>query len=142
MTLHHLLLAVAVVAPLAVPATVRAESHMNLGDVRELADVTSGGRLHKVVEFEFGKRRIYSKTREELAEIAQSCRAHPNIKLVVEGHAFAYDEETSIALGEKRAELVRTLLIRYGVDPKNITAIDASRVGEPGRYVDLIVESR
>lgn len=138
----RLLLAAAVVVPLTVPAAVRAEPHIKQSDVRELADVASGGRIHKVVEFEFGKRRIYSKTREELAQIAQACRSHPNMKIVVEGHAFAHDEEQSIALGESRAELVRSLLVRYGADPKNVTAVDASRVGEPGRYIDILIEQR
>lgn len=143
MSFHRLLLAAAAVVPLTVPATVRAEPHIKVDDARTLADaLTTGGRFHKAVEFEFGKRRIYSKTREELAEIALACRAHPNTRILVEGHAFAYDEETSISLGQGRADLVRTLLVRYGVDPQNITAIDVSRIGEPGRYVDLVVESR
>ena len=138
----RLLLAAAVVVPLTVPTAVRAEPHIKMSDVRELADLTSGGKLHKVVEFEFGKRRIYSKTREELAQIAQACRAHPNTKIVVEGHALARDEEQSIAFGQSRADLVRSLLIRYGASPSQVTAVDASRIGEPGRYVDIIVESR
>jgi outer membrane protein OmpA-like peptidoglycan-associated protein len=139
----RLLLAAAVVAPLfAAPAVARAESHLQPTEVRELADVSTGRRIHKAVEFEYGRRRIYSKTREELAAIAQSCRTHPNMKITVEGHGFAYDEETSISLGESRAALVRSLLIRYGVDPKNVTAVGRSRVGEPGRYVDLVIEER
>jgi outer membrane protein OmpA-like peptidoglycan-associated protein len=136
--LPRILLAVAILAP----STVRAESHINQTDVHELADVSTGRRIHKAVEFEYGRRRIYSKTREELAAIAQSCRTHPNMKITVEGHGFAYDEETSISLGESRAALVRSLLIRYGVDPKNVTAVGRSRVGEPGRYVDLVIEER
>lgn len=142
MMFHRLLLAAAVVAPLLSAPVVRAESHLESREVRELAEVTTGRRIHKAVEFEYGRRRIYSKTREQLAAIAQQCRAHPNMKITVEGHGYAYDEETSIALGESRAELVRKLLIRYGVDPKNITAIGASRIGKPGRYVDLVLEER
>jgi outer membrane protein OmpA-like peptidoglycan-associated protein len=137
--LPRILLAVAILAP----STVRAESHINQTDVHELADALSPQtRIHKAVKFEYGRRRIYSKTREELADIAAACRTHPNMKITVEGHAFAYEEEASIALGESRASLVRTLLIRYGVAPDNVTAIDASRVGEPGRYVDLVIEDR
>jgi outer membrane protein OmpA-like peptidoglycan-associated protein len=133
MTFHHLLVAALVIAPVAA----QAESRIKLADV-----VAKGGRIEKIVEFEFGKRRVYSKDREELADIALMCRANPNVKLVVEGHAFARDEEDSIMLGEKRADIVRHLLIRYGVDPANVTAVDNSRFGEPGRYVDIIVERR
>jgi hypothetical protein len=34
------------------------------------------------------------------------------------------------------------LLIRYGVNPDNIEAVSRSRVGKPGRYVDLVIEER
>jgi outer membrane protein OmpA-like peptidoglycan-associated protein len=133
MTFHRLLIAALVIAPL----TAQAESRTKLADV-----VAKGGRIEKLVEFEFGKLRVYSKDREELADIALMCRANPNVKLVVEGHAFARDEEDSIMLGQKRANLVRDLLIRYGVEPDHVIATDASRVGDPGRYVDIIVQSR
>jgi outer membrane protein OmpA-like peptidoglycan-associated protein len=99
-------------------------------------------RMTKVVEFESGKARIYSKQREGLKEIAKQCRAHPEMKVLVEGHAAAYNEEDSIELGQFRADVVRGLLIRYGVNPANITALDNSRFGEPGRYVDLVLEVR
>ena len=134
--LPRILLAIAILAP----STVRAESHITNTDVHDLAAASTGRRIHKAVKFEYGRRRIYSKTREELANIARACRSHPDLKITVEGHGFAADEETSIALGESRAEIVRTLLIRYGVDPKNVTAVGASRIGEPGRYVDLVIE--
>ena len=99
-------------------------------------------RVSKAVEFEYGKARIYSKTRAELKEIAKQCVAHPQMTVTVEGHAGAYNEEDSIALGQFRADVVRGLLIKYGVNPANITAIDYSRFGEPGRYVDLVLEVR
>lgn len=135
MTLHRILIAALVIAPL----TAQAEPRTKLA----LADVVAnGGRLEKLVEFEFGKRRIYSKDREELADIARMCRANPNVKLIVEGHAFARDEEDSIMLGQKRADLVRELLIRYGVSPDNVVATEASRLGGPGRYVDIVVQPR
>ncbi len=140
MTFHRLLLAVAVAAA-SVSAPAHAE-HLQPTDAHEMADVSTGRRIHKAVEFEYGRRRIYSKTREELAKIAQECRTHPNMKITVEGHGFAYDEETSIALGESRAALVRMLLIRYGVNPDNVEAVGRSRVGKPGRYVDLVLEQR
>ena len=134
--LPRILLAIAILAP----SAARAESHLTNTEVHELAAASTGHRIHKAVQFEYGRRRIYSKTREELANIARACRSHPDLKITVEGHGFAADEETSIALGESRAEIVRTLLIRYGVDPKNVTAVGASRIGEPGRYVDLVIE--
>jgi outer membrane protein OmpA-like peptidoglycan-associated protein len=140
----RLLLAAAVVAPLlAAPAVAHADAHITITQVHELADaLTSGGRIHRAVEFEYGRRRIYSKTREQLADIAKAVQARPDMTITVEGHAFARDEETSIALGESRADLVRALLIRYGVHPNKVTAVGASRIGEPGRYVDLVIERR
>jgi outer membrane protein OmpA-like peptidoglycan-associated protein len=99
-------------------------------------------RMTKVVEFESGKARIYSKQREGLKEIAKQCRANPEMKVLVEGHAAAYNEEDAIELGQFRADVVRGLLVKYGVNPANITALDNSRFGEPGRYVDLVLEVR
>lgn len=116
----------AIVAVALVPALVHAEPR----------------RVSKAVEFEYGKARIYSKQREGLKEIAKECVAHPNMTVRVEGHAGAYNEEDSIMLGQFRADVVRGLLVKYGVNPANITAIDDSRDGEAGRYVDLVLEVR
>ncbi|HTL34002.1 MAG TPA: OmpA family protein [Kofleriaceae bacterium] len=99
-------------------------------------------RISKAIEFDYGKARIYSKQREGLKEIAKQCVAHPEMTVRVEGHAGAYNEEDSIMLGQFRADVVRGLLIKYGVKPANITAIDDSREGEAGRYVDLVLEVR
>jgi len=117
---------IALVAAVLVPTLAVAEPH----------------RVSKAVEFEYGKARIYSKQREGLKEIAKQCVAHPEMTVRVEGHAAAYNEEDSIMLGQFRADVVRGLLIKYGVAPANITAIDDSREGEPGRYVDLVLEVR
>jgi outer membrane protein OmpA-like peptidoglycan-associated protein len=99
-------------------------------------------RISKAIEFDYGKARIYSKQREGLKELAKQCVAQPEMTVRVEGHAGAYNEEDSIALGQFRADVVRGLLIKYGVNPANITAIDDSRDGETGRYVDLVLEVR
>ena len=99
-------------------------------------------RLPKAVEFEYGKSHVHGKGREALQDVAKQCIANPQMTVTVEGHAFAYNEEDSIALGQHRADTVRNLLVRYGVNPANITALDDSREGEPGRYVDLVLEVR
>jgi outer membrane protein OmpA-like peptidoglycan-associated protein len=94
------------------------------------------------LEFEYGTARVHSKEREVLAAIAKECRANPAMQVTVEGHAGAYNEEDAIALGQHRADVVRGLLVKYGVSPDNVIAIDNSREGEPGRYVDLVLEVR
>lgn len=99
-------------------------------------------RVSKAVEFEYGRARVYSKQRAELKELAKECAANPSMTVTVEGHAAAYNEEDSIALGQFRADVIRFLLVKYGVNPANITALDYSREGEPGRYVDLVLEVR
>lgn len=99
-------------------------------------------RMSKLVEFDYCKVHVHSKQREQLAEVARELKANPTAKVTVEGHAFALNEEDSIALGQRRADMVRDLLVRYGVDPANITAIDNSRSGEAGRYVDLVIDAR
>ena len=122
MTLNRPLLLALVVLPLAA----HAEPH----------------RLTKVVEFDYEKAHVHAKQREALQDVAKEWKAHPEMTVVVEGHAFFMNEEDSISLGQHRADVVRGLLIKFGVNPANITAVDNSRVGEPGRYVDLVLEVR
>jgi outer membrane protein OmpA-like peptidoglycan-associated protein len=130
MKLTHLLTLLAV----AVPLTAAAETHPT--SVQKRVPVT------KVKSFDYGKLYVHTPERQELQRVAQLWRQRPAWwTLTVEGHGYvANDEEASIELGEKRAERVRDLLVKFGVDPRYIITVGHSRA-EPGRFVDVLVDT-
>ena len=99
-------------------------------------------QVAKVTSFDFGNLYVHTQEREELQRVANLWRQRRAWwTITVEGHGFvADDEEASIELGEKRAKRVRDLLVKYGVDPRFVTAVGHSRA-EPGRYVDVSVDT-
>ena len=96
----------------------------------------------KVKSFDYGRLYVHTDERNELWRVAQLWRQRPTwTMLTVEGHGYvANDEEASIALGQARADRVRDLLVKYGVDPVFVEAVGHSR-STPGRYADVIVET-
>lgn len=79
----------------------------------------------------FHGREIYVHTDERvrLRELAALWQATaPSSVIIVEGNAsIADDEEKNIALGQRRADLVRAWLIRFGVDAKHVIAVGNAR---------------
>jgi outer membrane protein OmpA-like peptidoglycan-associated protein len=132
MTLKHLLVVLAVALP--VPAV--AENFAAQPAPQRKLDVA------KVKSFDFGKLYVHTDERQEIFRIAQLWRQRAAWwTITVEGHGYvAGDEEASIALGEKRAQRVRDLLVKYGVDSRFIVTVGHSRA-QPGRYVDVSVET-
>jgi outer membrane protein OmpA-like peptidoglycan-associated protein len=96
-------------------------------------------KLEKAVLFEYGQTYIRTETRKQLTAMARQWR--DGVQIRVEGHAFARDEESSILLGQLRAERVRSWLVKHGVPAEAVVAVGHSR-SEPGRYVDLVLESK
>lgn len=96
----------------------------------------------KLQSFDYGRVYVHTPERAELRRIAAQWRKEPTWgTITLEGHGFvAPDEEASIALGTKRAERVRDLLVKYGVDPRFIVAVGHSRA-TPGRYVEISVDT-
>lgn len=96
----------------------------------------------KVQSFDFGRSYVHTEERKEVFRVAQLWRQRKQWwKITVEGHGYVPgNEEASIELGEKRAQRVRDLLVRFGVDPRFIVAVGHSR-SEPGRYVEVSVDT-
>lgn len=132
MTIKHLLVALAVALPVSASAETFSEP--------PAADTTL--QVGKVTSFDFGRLYVHTPERAELFRIANLWRQRQAWwTITVEGHGFvAGDEEASIQLGEKRAKRVRDLLVKYGVDPRFVTAVGHSRA-TPGRYVDISVDT-
>jgi outer membrane protein OmpA-like peptidoglycan-associated protein len=131
MTLKSMLVALAVaVLP---PVTSHADTRDSIQPKQPVITVKS---------FDYGKLYVHTPERTELHRVAQLWRQRKAWwTITVEGHGYIEsNEEASIELGAKRAERVRDLLVRFGVDPRFIRTIGHSRA-EPGRYVDVLVDT-
>jgi peptidoglycan-associated lipoprotein len=92
-------------------------------DIKALNDPASP-LSKRVLYFELDSSQISNEDREIIAAHARFLAAHPDISIVLEGHA---DErgtrEYNLALGERRAKAVQQLLVLQGVDPKQVQVI-------------------
>lgn len=93
------------------------EERIEIKEVRELPKL-------KDVYFEFDKSDLTSQARKTLDANAKWLKEYSKIKVIVEGHC---DErgtiEYNLALGQRRAVMVRKYLITLGVKPERITTI-------------------
>lgn len=121
---------------LAVPLSAAAESFQQPTHAKDPLKVAT------IDSFDYGRIYVHTDERHELWRIAKLWLQRPTWShITVEGHGYvASDEEASIELGERRAQRVRDLLVKYGVDPRYVTAIGHSRK-RPGRYVEVIVDT-
>ena len=79
---------------------------------------------YTVIYFDFNKSEIKADVREILSHHARFMQAHPGVKLRIEGHADQRGTSGyNLALGEARADAVRTILEAYGVDGSRISVI-------------------
>ena len=59
-----------------------------------------------------------------LEENAKWLKAHPEVKVIIEGHCDERgSEEYNLALGEKRAKSARDYLISLGISPERLSII-------------------
>lgn len=76
------------------------------------------------VNFDFDEYELTAAAREVLAEHARQLKDNLKILLLIEGHC---DErgtiEYNLALGDRRADAVKTYLINYGIDPERLYSI-------------------
>ena len=79
---------------------------------------------YTVIYFDFNKSQITADAREILSHHADFMRTNPALKLRIEGHADQRGTSGyNLALGELRANAVRTLMAAYGVDGARISVI-------------------
>ena len=73
--------------------------------------------IKQTVYFEFNKAKIKRVSFGLLNEVAQAMKDNPTIKVEVQGHTDSVGRDRSnMRLSQKRAESVRTYLIRQGID--------------------------
>ena len=79
---------------------------------------------YTVIYFDFNKSEIVADAREILSHHADFMKAHPAVRLRIEGHADQRGTSGyNLALGESRANAARTLMVAYGVDGSRISII-------------------
>lgn len=91
-------------------------------EVDRIFGAAMGARAPAPVEFllyfEIGGEQLTRESESLIPEILEEIRRRPNPELSVIGHTDRTgDEEFNVALGLRRAELVRDLLVASGVDP-------------------------
>ncbi|MGE5183420.1 MAG: OmpA family protein [Acidobacteriota bacterium] len=96
--------------------------------------------LHKLVTFDDGRVYVHTDARYSLRTLARVWKDnHAWTTIRIEGNAHVDDEEAAIALGQRRADMVKTWLVRFGVDPKYIESVGNSR-DDLANDVDVFVE--
>ena len=108
-------------------ASADATSGANVGDsgqATEMGSSQADALAKRVLYFEFDSSDISTEAREVIAAHAQNLSQNGNLQLVLEGHA---DErgtrEYNVALGERRANAVKQLLVVQGVQASQIQVI-------------------
>ncbi len=96
-------------------------------DLNGDSDSNKAGAL-KTVYFDFNSAGLSGDTKDSLNNNAQFLKSNPAVKVQVEGHA---DErggvQFNLALGEKRAKVVREYLAGLGVEASRITTISLGK---------------
>ncbi len=107
-------------------------------------DQFAGGSMHhaassllktKTYYFDFDKSMIRAEYRPAILANADWLVAHPNQKIILEGHTDPRgSREYNVALGERRAESVANLLKTRGVNPDQIRVVSygQERLAVPG----------
>jgi peptidoglycan-associated lipoprotein len=89
-----------------------------------LSDEELFARSIKDVYFDFDKYVIRSDEQPVTQADAKFLQAHPNFKILIEGHCDDRgSEEYNLALGDNRANAVKAELVRLGVSPDRIRII-------------------
>jgi len=91
---------------------------------REALDDPASPLSRRVIYFEYNLSKINLEGKETLKNHAAYMAAYPDVYVVLEGHADERgSREYNIALGERRAQSVRRLLLFQGVSDKQIETV-------------------
>lgn len=96
----------------------------------------SAGRIYY---FDFDRSEVRDSDKPSILANADYLMAHPNAKIIVEGHTDPRgSREYNVGLGERRANAVVALLKSKGVNPSQIRVVSygAERLAVPGHNED------
>jgi peptidoglycan-associated lipoprotein len=101
------------------------DTGMTAGDDNTMGDSDSGKAMGmKTVYFRYDSFEIDSEGRTTLAGNSEILKANPSVKVQIEGHCDQRGGiQYNIALGEKRANAVRTALTKMGIAADRIATI-------------------
>ena len=103
-----------------------AEANARRERERRLLETTERARdlLLEPVYFEFDSETLSAEAEDRLRTKAEVLRANPEMRIRVEGHADERGStEYNLALGQRRAESIRSYLANYGISPDRITVL-------------------
>ncbi len=104
----------------------------------DLAALNQGGYLQDVF-FDTNKHELRADARDALAANAAWLRAHPTVRILIEGHCDERNtEEYNLALGWRRAHAVKDYLVSLGVAAERI---DTLSLGEERPFATCHDES-
>lgn len=87
------------------------------------AEIESSGKIALQVNFATGKTNILPKSQDQIAEVATFLKAHPEIKVALNGYTDNVGDPTkNQALSEGRAKAVMAAIIAQGVDASRLSA--------------------
>ena len=101
--------------------------------------VTSGAQVLDTIYFEFDQATLSDLSKDTLVRNSDWLRSNPDVRVQVEGNA---DErgtpEYNLALGERRAEAVKSYLASLGIDRGRLVTISygEERPADPGHGED------
>ncbi|HXQ96828.1 MAG TPA: peptidoglycan-associated lipoprotein Pal, partial [Candidatus Limnocylindrales bacterium] len=78
--------------------------------------------------FDFNKADIRADARSVLSRDAEYLRAHPEVKIVIQGHCDDRGgEEYNIGLGDRRATEAKEYLVSQGISPERIQTVSLGK---------------
>jgi peptidoglycan-associated lipoprotein len=99
----------------------------------------------RVIYFDYDKSEIKNEYQQVLSAHAQFLASHPDVSVTLEGHTDERgSREYNIALGERRAEAVRRLLLFQGASDNQIQTVSygEEQPAEPGHNAEAWAKNR
>ena len=107
------------------PAASMPATAANAGkDARSNADEDAEALAAAPVYFSLDSATLTPEDQDRLERLAQALRQRPGARVTVSGHTCELGTtEYNLALGQRRADMVRTYLVRLGVEPQRISVL-------------------
>lgn len=121
-------------------------TEMNAGDANQMGDSDSGKAMGmQTVHFKYDSFDIDSEGRQAIATNVEILKAHPTVKVQIEGHCDQRGGiQYNIALGEKRANTVRDAVKKAGISADRLSTISygKERLLDPSMTEEAYAKNR